>query len=252
MEIHEEQFHSKDDFWVNINPQIKEVITWKLISQLVRRYPDQFKFIETHPCSGMYDCISIYSLTGEKIADFNRNGSLHIFQGSDTKMSINIWQMLVVDNFLHSLDQFCRSLGLKIPKHRPASTPSVVTYRFMSACLSFSSFGYNHYKWVNGMTDTSGFGGGVRKDFSKFKNASKYLTKLPENRSRDAKTFPGHPAYDFWFLLMNDKPILCVHTEGTIFRNDDQKNLVKMYNKHKRLFPLVVLCMKKFVAIEEK
>ena len=248
-----EYFHSeKGDFSVNVNKQLKEIITWKILSQFVRRYPDRFRIIETHPCSGQYDCISVYSSSGEHVADFNRNGRLHIFQDDYPKKAADIWQMLVVEQFQDALDLLCHALGLKIPKHRPASTPSVISYRFMSACLSFSCFGYNRYKWVNGILDTSGFDGGVRKEFSRFKDASDHLRRLTEGMSEAAKQFPGHPAYDFWFLLMNDNPVLCVHTEGLVFKYDDQNDLVKMYKKHKRLFPLVVFCMSDFVAIEEE
>jgi len=252
-----DEYYSNNYFDINVAPQIKEVITWKLVSQLLRRYPDRYKIIETHPCSGIYDCISLYSLNGHQIAAFNRKGRLHIMneKSHDIKEAINIWQMLVAGEFQESLDLFCRALDLEIPKHRPASSASVVTYRFMSACISFSCFGYNRYKWVNGYFDTSGFGGGIReKEFSKFKEAQNLLERLSKfMRERGQQThILVNPAYNFWFLLRNDEPVLCVHIDGEVFKYNDSNNLVKMYRKYKRMFRLVTYSMGDFVAIEEQ
>jgi len=61
-----------------MNRQLVEIASWRIVSELMRRYPRKFHVIETHPCSGQYDCLALYTPDGTHVADFNRGGRFRI------------------------------------------------------------------------------------------------------------------------------------------------------------------------------
>jgi len=44
-----------------MNSQKREISSWKIVSELMRRFPNKFTVIEAHPSGGTYDCLSLYS-----------------------------------------------------------------------------------------------------------------------------------------------------------------------------------------------
>lgn len=61
--------------------QLREALTWKLVSELHRRHPGKFTVIETHPGGGQYDCLSLWQ-GNQTIADLNRVGGFYSEQRS--------------------------------------------------------------------------------------------------------------------------------------------------------------------------
>ncbi len=46
----------------SVNKQLTEIASWRIVSELIRRHPEKFTVIETHPGGGQYDCLSPYSM----------------------------------------------------------------------------------------------------------------------------------------------------------------------------------------------
>ena len=64
--------NSEDEFFPDISGRdparsILEAASWRLTAELVRRYPDRFSVIETHPGGGQYDCITLIDEDNDSI-----------------------------------------------------------------------------------------------------------------------------------------------------------------------------------------
>jgi hypothetical protein len=120
-----------------MNPQWIEIASWRMVSELHRRYPDLFNVIETHPGGGQYDCLSLYDHKERHIADFNRRGSLHVFAGfgdSATPGSFDIWSEM--SNSEHpkiTLDQISAMLA-----HTRASAAGYASDARFQICFDVS------------------------------------------------------------------------------------------------------------------
>lgn len=217
-----------------MNIQLAEIASWRLVSELFRRYPGKFSLIETHPGGGQYDCLTLLS-NQQHIADFNRIGTFHVTENSSGEPSIDIWRLMAEENVQEALDQVCRRLGLAIPTQIPSSTPEVITYRFVAEFLSHSVFGKARWECRNGYFDSSGMdGSGVSLAFDQF----------PEVQDRLRVSMPSDvlqtPAYRFWFLLKDDNPVACIETTGTAWIKGGQYfDLAALYKKEKRIWPII-------------
>ena len=228
-----------------MNRQLLEAASWRIVSELIRRHPDRFKLIETHPGGGTYDCLSLHSKSTAKlfhIADFNRPGSFHVFHrfGHDNDPehieSFEIWQrMMRTDNMKDVLDDVCSRIGLK-PRKVPPSTPEVLVYRFIAAFLSHAVFGREEWECRNGFFDSSGYSDcSVRSEFEQFPGAQERLqVRLDDD-------LLGEAAYRFWFLLKNGKPKVCFETSGWAWtKNGKCFDLASLYANDRRIWPLVI------------
>jgi len=77
--------------------------------------------------------------------------------------------------------------------------------------------------------------GGVKNDFDSFPGAKE---RLRVNIKSDVL---NQPAYRFWFLKRNKDPLICMETTGTLWmKNGKAFDLMGMYNKEKRIWPLII------------
>lgn len=226
-----------------MNAQLIEIASWRLVSELHRRYPEKFKIIETHPGGGIYDCLTlIEALIDRKqrhIADFNRVGRFHVFNRFDDKEPkepFHIWpEMLRSDNPIAILDRVSDLLGLQVPSTLPSSTPTTLVYRFISAFLNHFTFGKDKWECRNGYFDSSDILGSYEvSDFEYFSLAQQRLRSV----------FPDdvleQPAYRFWFLRKDEKPMLCLETTGVVWNLKGASfNLIDLYKKSNRIWPVV-------------
>jgi len=65
------------------NPAIIETLSWRLVTETVRRAPDRLKIYEMHPGGGQYDCLALYTSEGEALAYLNRGGTFTPFATLD-------------------------------------------------------------------------------------------------------------------------------------------------------------------------
>ena len=190
-----------------------EAMSWTLVSEFLRRYPRRFSVYETHPGGGMYDCLSIYD-GKTHFCDFNRNGSIHLWatpQGSGLTDSITKpWELMVQQDVPRDLlNRICTGLQLKIPSKLPAADAPTILFRVVAAFMRMNAFDLHEWRLVNGVLDTSGYGGGNRSDFDA-------IPGLRE-RLRIAPAPPGHTdrAYSFWFLRRDERPLVGFEINGT-------------------------------------
>ena len=223
-----------------MNTQLIEIASWRIVSELHRRYPDKFKVIETHPGGGMYDCLTLMDRKQRHIADFNRVGRLNVFNRFDEKKPqkpFEIWpEMLRSDNPTAIVDQVSDLIGLQVPSKLPSSTPTTLIYRFISTFLNHCTFGKDKWECRNGYFDSSDILGSYEvSDFEYFSQAQQRLRSV----------FPDdvlqQPAYRFWFLHKNDKPMLCLETTGVVWNDKGTSfELINLYKKNnRRIWPVV-------------
>ena len=219
------------------SPQLKEIAAWRLMSEIIRRFPEHFRLIRTHPGGGQYDCIDLVDRKQEIVVSFNINGSLHIRGKGESKTN---WDSNPEITLLHDpkemLDQLCKVIDMKPPKKLPSSTPKVISYRFISTFLSPAIYGREQWKCDNGYLDTSGYGGGTRE---------KWFDLFPQARKRLRVSFDddilGEASYRFWFMLKDGQPQFCLEDTGMLYRFDGSViNLADVYAKDRRIWPVVV------------
>ena len=215
-----------------MNSQLIEIGSWRVVSELHRRYPTKFTVIETHPGGGQYDCLSLFDVEQRHIADLNRKGRLHVFETFDRSKPpepFHVWREVFSEhNIKETLDKISSMLGLSIPPKLPPSNKSTLAYRFITELLTHSAFGIHRWECRNGCFDTSGYGGGVASSFESFARAPTSLRlALPTDTL-------GNPAYRFWFIYKNNTPVLCIETNGTVWnKNGTEFKLADLYaSKH--------------------
>ena len=224
-----------------MNRQLVEIASWRLVSELHRRYPHRFRIIETHPGGGQYDCLALYDGKLRHIADFNRNGRFHVFQrfGRDQELPepFDVWPAFMDAYYpgAEVLDRVCAMLGLSIPKPLPPSTLTTLVYRFIATFLCHATFRIPCWECRNGCFDTSADGGGLRDHFKVFPGATERLrVRLPED-------IQGQPGYRFWFLCKDAQPLLCLETVGNVWREGETEphSLQCEYQETHRIWPVV-------------
>lgn len=222
---------SAHDKAYSMNPQLVEIASWHIISEFQHRYPNKFKVIETHPGGGQYDCLSLYDVQQkELVADLNRRGSFHASNG---KRITDIWQKTInTSNLEPVLEEIRQMLGLPEIKAIPLYTPTTIVYEFIAVFLANKTLQSDGWECRNGNYDTSGDGGGVVRDFEDFPKAQEQLKiKLDDDILRQ-------PAYRFWFIRKNDKPLLCLETSGFLWTKDSTQtyDLMNLYVQNLKAF----------------
>lgn len=215
-----------------------EAMSWTLVSEFLRRYPGTFSVFETHPGGGMYDCLSLYQ-SGVHLCDFNRNGSIHLWantQGSGPSKSIpDPWRlMLKQDSPRDLLNWICAGLQLEVPKKLPAADAPTILFRVVAAFLRMNAFDLHEWRVVNGVLDTSDFGGGCRSDVDAIPGLRERMRIAPAPR--------GHtdPSYSFWFLRRDEEPLVGFEINGTAWgRTGATLNLVQRYRTTRSLAAVV-------------
>lgn len=228
--------------------QLTENLSWRVVCEVMRRYPDRLFPLELHPCSGQYDCLALCAEDGRQVMHFNRRGRIHIFfcyrgrrwQQRDGEIEpIDYEQAMKRDLSSRELvDRVCEQMGLAVPERLPKGTASVMMARYIAAFLTHATFGRDRWRCLNGMCDTSGYGTGIREEcFAAFPKAQSALDGL---RPEKPKCFEA--PYRFWFLLRNDEPRLCLSTDGRLWdRQGTDWDLVEEYGRQGRnIWRLVV------------
>lgn len=149
-------------------PQLVEIVSWRLIAELWRRFPRRFDLIEMHPGGGQYDCLALLSKGTSTVAiDVNRSGGSvhihkHVFGTADEMAVYSDWVgRMLGPSPRRVLDLVAHEARLPVPDKLPASTPATLTCRFISEFLSHSFGRLCRWECRNGVEDTSGYTGGV-------------------------------------------------------------------------------------------
>lgn len=218
--------------------QIADAVSWELIYQIMRRYhvPYDLRIVETHPCSGQYDCISIYSHKEKSLFfDFNLPAqSLHVCRNDDKRYNV-VDDYLQAENPKEYLDKICRQAGLTVPDSVPSSTGPVIACGVMAQLLHNKMFSRECYKFYMGYIDSSGMYHGIRKEAMILFDITRRL--LDDANDKNISKF-----YKYFYLEeTSSRSIFCLFDMSgrMYFRDNTEINLIEMYNKHDRSIHLL-------------
>lgn len=216
--------------------QLDEILSWRLLTELWRRFPDRYALIETHPGGGLYDCLSLIECENgiHSVLDANRGGSVHLHLGHSPQ-SWKDWTDRMLENASGFLDEIEKAMGLTHPSPLPKSTPATITFRFVSEFLTHAIGRLERWECRNGFYDTSGCDGGKRKElFSYFPQLSVDLPIVEFANGRIDST------YLYWFLLRDNEPQVCIDTGGQLYKtNGEVHDLAAIYSNAKRIWPII-------------
>jgi hypothetical protein len=226
-----------EEAYVETNRQLEEALSWRLVTELWRRFPNRFFLIETHPGGGQYDCLSLIERNEDfhGVFDVNRSGgSAHLHQGR-TPQSWSDWVDRMLSDPRGFLDDVGKAYGLAAPKSLPKSTPSTISFRYACEILTHAVGRLEYWECRNGFCDTSGWQGGKQDSWFACFPAIANTTppKVLEKRGMDG-------AYGYWFLLKDSTPVLCFDIEARLYKLDGNiYDLAVLYDGHERIWPVI-------------
>ncbi|MDP1563733.1 MAG: hypothetical protein Q8M16_20315 [Pirellulaceae bacterium] len=224
---------------MNTLVRLAEPLSWRIVTELFRRSPDQFIVRELHPSGGQYDCLELAEFTSQGTESWvmvNRNGSVTLFRPGKDRTWQN-WVERTLSDPVRFVDEVARSLALVSPQPLPSSTPHTLMLRFIAEFLTVSIGRPNFWQCRNGFRDSSGYErSGKRNEW--FEQFPEIFNIEPPKLSRDWKL---EPAYCYWFLLKDDVPELGLDTDGRVYRKDGQViELAPLYKQHRKIWSLIV------------
>ncbi len=227
---------------MEVSRQLREIASWRIASELIRRHPTKLALIETHPCDGQYDCLRVIKRERPAVTlmDLNRVGSLHIHHTfEDERDDLTSWrgfwkEMSSIEDPKVLLDRIEQKLGLSHHGKPPVSNGEVLAYRVITALLSTAAYGRVRWECRNGCLDSDVGSGPIDRYFAEFPITSSWLCE-PCDVPFDI------PHYGFWFLTRDDKPVLCLHVTGRVADHlGNTYDLVPLYQQYGRILPMAV------------
>lgn len=221
-----------------------EMASWQVAAELVRRHPERFVVIETHPGGGQYDCLSIYERGGEgdrpkflNFAHLNRIPRGHITSrgwGVEAER-LNWVDVLFADDLRGEVIVPLEIYGaIESPTQSPVTTPSSIGVRLIAEALSLRVATKKSLTALNGVADSS-YGSGIRGQlFAEFPA----ITDIEfESEDFDIETVP---AYRYWFVCTGanggseQSALFVVDTwNGKMwFKNETEVDLMSLYRDY--------------------
>lgn len=214
--------------------QLREALSWKLLSELHRRHPGKFTVIETHPGGGQYDCLTLWA-NSQTLGDLNRLGSFHADGCQIT--SQELWPTSLTEGGIADImDRMSEACRFTVPAQLPPTNPETLVYRVMAGVSATLVFEKDPWEWRNGQLDTSGCDDQGYRDqwFEAFPGA------LEAARAGMPDQPFENPKYGFWFLLRKDNPMVCLSKTSLCWDTDGNvTNLAGLYRRHRRIHRLV-------------
>lgn len=230
---------------VNMNRQLLEIMSWRALTEIVRRRPDRMRIAEAHPAGGFYDSLELFDAPrggqGRRLLTLNRPGSAHIWSGAEHGQARpHSWTSFYQDYLeaeepRHIVDRLAALVGLPQVSVLPASTPSTLAFRLIAALLAHAAFGRVRWRCRSGYRDDPYAPGIAERWFATFPAAAERLHK------RRPDDLFGEPARRFWFLLRAAEPVICLETTGWAWdRHGQPHELLACYERERRIWPPIV------------
>ncbi|MCC6627938.1 MAG: hypothetical protein IT340_11115 [Chloroflexi bacterium] len=230
---------------VNMNRQLLEIMSWRALTEIVRRHPARLRIAEAHPAGGFYDSLELFDAPpggqSRHLLTLNRPGSAHICAGIQHRQAqSDHWTTFYQDYLeaeepLQIIDRLTDLLGLPPVSPLPASTPLTLVYRLIAALLTHAALGRVAWQCRSGYQDGP-YGSGIAEHW--FGVIPAAAERLYERRQDDLF---GEPARRFWFLLRAGEPVICLETTGLAWdRHGQAHQLMARYARDRRIWPLVV------------
>lgn len=215
--------------------QLRQALSWKLLSELHRRHPGEFTVIETHPGGGQYDCLTLLS-GNQTIAHLNRVGSFTLSSGESIPWE-DLWPECLTDGGIAGvLDRMSEVCRFPVPAQLPSTGPETLVYRIMAGVSAALIFEKDPWEWRNGQMDSSEWDDQAHRDqwFEAFPGA-----KEAARVGSPDQPF-GNPKYGFWFLLKNDQPMVCLSKTALCWdTGGGETNLAEQHHRDRRIHALV-------------
>lgn len=218
--------------------------SWRIAAELIRRHPDDLVVIETHPCTGQYDCLSLYTPVqheGRKMVEsflqMNRQGKghvdIHIPASGGERVRPN-WLDVAASTDLRKqiIVEIEQIRGIDSPAKTPPTTHKSIGPRLIAEVLSMQVHHQIALMALNGMEDSSGMlGTGVRSDL--FASVPGMTEQMTNRQSEDVF---GDPAYRFWFVLREDyrsNPLMGIDVQNGLIWTENLQgaDLMKLYDE---------------------
>ncbi|KGM14447.1 hypothetical protein N869_11050 [Cellulomonas bogoriensis 69B4 = DSM 16987] len=105
--------------------------SWWLAAEIVRRHPG-VSLTETHPCDGMYDCLTLHG-RGPGYVDLNREGRIHVHP---ELIGFMTWaRALEMPDPHDAVVAIEAAWGRPGPQKAPRTTATTLTYRVVARAL---------------------------------------------------------------------------------------------------------------------
>ena len=236
-DVRKQRGHVEGDVIVQPARQLEESLSWRLITELWRRFPDRYVLIETHPGGGQYDCLSLIEFSNgfRSVLDVNRGGGrVHVHCGRNPQ-SWSDWSDRMLADSCSFLDEIGAAIGLAAPKPLPKSTPTTIAFRFVCEFLTHTVGRLEQWECRNGFCDTSGYGSGKREMwFNSFPGI------ITEHSPKGLANGRLESAFGYWFILKNDEPVICLDTDSRLYKlSGEAHDLMASYGRHKRVWPVI-------------
>jgi len=220
---------------VRVPRPIKEVLSWEIASDIVRRFPGRFAIIELHPANN-YDCLTLWDL--EQHSPFlymNRRMASHITNPSN----LNWTQVLNTPNRRQVVELIEREMSLGSPSATPSTEQSSIGPMLIAQFLRRTSLSRRNWIAVNGLASGS-YGDGVREElFAAYGMERQFLA---ESNPQQGRMSDG---YEYWFLMpyvssgdemrpwdeSTKPPAMFDAVRGVLHRDGKKFNLLAEYQK---------------------
>ena len=222
---------------MNASRQLEEVLSWRLVTELWRRFPNRYFLIETRPCGGHYDCLSLIEFGDDihSVLDVNRDGgSVHVHHGRKPQ-SWPEWVERILSDPRRFLDEIGDAIGIDAPTKLPKSTPATISFRYICEFLTHTVGRLETWECRNGYRDTSGYSDGKQETW--FNCFPSIEVEQPPRGFADERL---ETVYYYWFFLKKSEPVLCIDTDGRLYKRDGEvHDLTAVYARHKSVWPTI-------------
>ena len=227
---------------------MRHAMAWRLVCEIMRRFPGRFQVNESHPGGGQHDSLQIVDLkTQTEVIHLNTTGSLHVFKRWNGHEyvphhdSYPLWKKMAdCDDPKKVVDAICALVGWKVPAKLPPPNPYIVTCKFIAAFMAHALFTRATLRCSQG---------GIGSNYLDT-NCSPHFEFFPAADQRRAAQTPPEADYAdrwrvadrFWFLCDHHKPIMCFEMNGQGLAwtlGGPERNLWLLYKKHKTIWPVI-------------
>ena len=225
-------------------------ITWRLVAEFFRRHSDKadFNIMELHPCSGMYDCLSLFvdegDLPGRHLFDFNQgSGNLHIFGIWDrpTKNFNDLYwpngnsytgAFLCADDTSKIIDDLESLIGMPPYDYKglPEMTAKVFMLKVIASLLQRHALGREIIDVRSALHDSS-WGAHIREEVKTF---NKVYNSIPQDNGYEKM---ARATINYWMISVKktseEKIKAIIDLRGGIYLNNKPEIYIDLWNQYK-------------------
>lgn len=222
------------------NRNIRNAASWRIGSELARRYPNDVVLIDSIPIEGVdYDCLRVVRLDGDGYVDFNRNSwgsaSCNGPGESEGVMMAFLLEWISVADRRRMVRRVSECLGMPPVKPVPPTSRRVLAYRALAAFLQAHAM--DRHRWsVDGAGVIVPLAIAQRTDLIKVFPGLRIGRSVIDNEG----DFATDAAFCTWFVCRNESPLVYVSTDARAKnRKGGEADLFETYSRSKRIDDVV-------------